>query len=275
MKVHSIISNTISEEILLTGHLSIRFLADGFSLLLEDKNYRPVILNRFTDDSSPTKTSLVNSCFDWLNRHTLVENFAGEVTLVTDTLSTTLVPKDIFSKENARVYLEAVHPGPIHSVEYKKIKKRPFLIVYAVSKPYQSLAESFQNEAKIISGAEVMISMADQINASDHQRGFALIEVQDQILNILYIKKDRVELSNQLKINKAEDLLYYTLNTLQHLNFNQKKTALYYSGSIEKDILEKLRKYIRNMNPLSYFIQDIDSTSIPEHILLAEATKCE
>jgi len=107
MKVHSIISNTISEEILQTGHLSIRFLTDGFSLLLEDKKFRPIILNRFSEDTIVTRTTLVNSCIDWLNRHTLIENFSGEVTIITDSPTSVLVPKELFSKSNVRAYLES------------------------------------------------------------------------------------------------------------------------------------------------------------------------
>ena len=47
MQVDSIISNTISEDIRLKGHQSIRFAPDGFSVLISDASYTPVYLKRY------------------------------------------------------------------------------------------------------------------------------------------------------------------------------------------------------------------------------------
>jgi hypothetical protein len=250
-------------------------MADGFSFLLEDKNYRPVILNKFTKETSITKKSITDFCEDWLMRHTLIESFVGELTIITDSLTSSLVPKDLFSENDAPVYLNnsaQIQHG--YSIETNSVKNRQFVIIHAVSDIIKTLAAKFKGEIRILPSSEVLISMSDQINASDHQRGFALIEAQPGSLNILMIKNDQVDISNQLKLKNTEDLCYHTLNTLQHLNFDREKSPLFYSGVILKNQLEIFGKYIRNVKPLSYHIQNIDKASISEHIVLAEATRC-
>ncbi len=276
MQVHSIISNTISEEILDSGHLSIRFMADGFSLLLEDRYYKPVVLNRFTEDMPISSKSHLLTCEDWLNRHTLLEKFIGEITLVADTIPTALVPEALFSEKDKYLYLEPVtrlHAG--EKVDFKAVKNRPFLIVYAIPADYLLLAEKFAGTVRIKSPAEVLFSVSDQVNAADHQRGFALLEVQQGYMGILMIRDDALQIANHQQLGQQEELVYHTLNTFQQLEFDRKSRPLFYAGVPCGEVLAMLGKYVREITPLPYHISEIDKDAINEHVLLAEATRCE
>ena len=275
MKVHSIISNTISEEILQKGYLSIRFMMEGFSLLLEDKNYHPVVLNKFSTEGSMSLTSQLLACEDWLQRHTLLDDFSGEVSITHDLSPALFVPNNLFSEKDTSLYLEPLTSVPAHAyVRHKEIKGRPFVLTYSVPGLISSLAEKFSGPVRIIPAPEVMLSMAEQINAADHQRGFMLIETQQRLLNILMIKEDKIVFSNQLSLNGSGDLVYHTLNAIQQLGFDRKNRPLFYAGLINKEEIKSLQKYVRTLVPLAYHIFDIDKSSIPEHILVTESTKC-
>ena len=275
MKVHSVISNTISEEILRKGHLSIRFMMEGFSLLLEDKNYHPVVLNKFSAEGSISLTSQVLACQDWLKRHTLIDDFAGEVSIIHDSSPALFVPKSLFSEKDASIYLEPLASIPSHEyVRHKEIKGRPVVMVYSVPGLIASLTEKFTGPVRIIPAPEVMLSMAEQVNAADHQRGFMLIEAQQGLLNILTIKEDGIVLSNQLALNRTGDLVYHTLNAIEQLGFDRKNRPIFYAGHMNEKEMKNLKRYIRTLAPLAYHMFDIDKSSIPEHTLLAEATRC-
>lgn len=276
MQVHSIISNTISEEILSSGHLSIRFMADGFSLLLEDRNYKPVVLNRFTGEPPMTHKIHLTECEEWLQRQTLLENFHGEITIVADVIPTTLVPESLFSEKDKFLYMEPVtrlHPG--EKVAFNTIKNRPLVIVYAVPVDYLLLAEKFAGNVRIKSSLEVLFSVSDQVNAADHQRGFALLEVQQGFMGILMIRNDALVIASHQELGKKNELVYHTLNTIQQLGFDREDRPLFFAGTPGDPELEQLRKYVRNIKPLPYFISEIDKSAINEHVLLAEATRCE
>jgi hypothetical protein len=275
MQVHSIISNTISEEILSSGHLSIRFMADGFSLLLEDRNYQPVVLIRFTGETAMTRKSHLQACEDWLQRHTLLEGFLGEITLVIDALPSTLVPDEMFSEKDKLLYLEPVtrlHAGD--KVECTSIRSRPFHIVYAIPADYLLLVEKLSGHVRIKSSLEVLFSVADQVNAADHQRGFALMEVQEGYMGILMIRNDALVIATNQHLGKPAELVYHTLNTIQQMEFDRASRPLYYAGVAGVKELGMLQKYIRGVHALPYHIDEIDKSAISEHVLLAEATKC-
>jgi len=276
MQVHSVISNTISEEILRTGHLSIRFMVDGFSLLLEDRSFNPVLLNRFTQESPMTLKSHLLECKDWLERHTLISAFTGEVTILDDSIPSTLVPDELFSDHNAFLFLEPVtslRAG--EKVFHKDIRNRPFTLVYAVQNDLRDLAALFAGIARIKPSLEILLSVADQVNASDHQRGFALAEVQNGFFGILIIKDDELVILNSFHINQSDEMVYHTLNTMQQLEFDRNSRPLFLGGPEMNTQIDELGKYIRSIQPLPYHINDLDGSSVQEHILLAEATRCE
>ncbi len=276
MQVHSIIANTISEEILRSGHLSIRFMADGFSLLLEDRSFNPVVLNRFTEETARTMKSHVQECKDWLQRHTLLEKFSGEVTIVNDFIPSTLVPDPLFNEKSDFMYLEPVtqlRAG--EKVMHIKVKNRPFTIVYAVQNELGDLIRDFNAHVRVKPPIEILLSVADQVNASDHQRGFAIAEVQQGFLGILVIREDQLVLLNNIRINSNNELVYHILNTLQQVRFDRRSRPLFLAGASIDEEMSDLTKYIRHIAQLPYHINDIEKSSIPDHILLAEASRCE
>ena len=60
MRVESVISNSITQEIRLKGHQSIRFAPDGFSVLISDADFVPVVLNHYYFESPPPVEDLVS-----------------------------------------------------------------------------------------------------------------------------------------------------------------------------------------------------------------------
>lgn len=275
MQVHSLISNTISEEILQKGHLSIRFMADGFSLLLEDSSYRPVILMRSTEETPLSVNSYVPSCLDWLDRHTLLDQFLGEISVVVDESPSTLVPSDLYSNKEKESYLAPVAKIlPNDSVKSRKIENRAFRVVYAIPGAVSEMIEKVTGKVRVIPAMEVLLSMSDQVNAADHQRGFALVELQHGFLGILYIRDDKVIISNHMQIKHPDEIVYHVLNTLEKVGFDRRNMPMFHAGASFDEELKTLKKYIRNINPLPYHIFDVDKSAVTEHIILAEATRC-
>jgi hypothetical protein len=278
MQVHSIISNTISEEILESGHLSIRLRTDGFSLLLEDNSFKPVVLNNFSNDPPLSLTGHIAACEEWLINHTLMDHFRGEITIVYDTPAATMVPESLFSEDLTRVYLEKTNTLLAdESTVYRKVKNRPYYMVFMVPNILKAFARKFQSTCKIMHPSECMLSMADQVDASDHQRGFVLLEIQESVLEILAIQNDMMLLSNRHRLKSGEDILYHSLNTMVQLKLDRSKIPVFVAGIRDEDdeLIQKLQKYIRHVKALPYYIREIDKSAIPGNILLAESSRCE
>jgi len=257
MQVHSIISNTISEEILTSGHLSIRFRTDGFSLLLEDSNFKPIILNNFFKEPKLSLSSYIQACEDWLNKHTLMEGFFGETSILIETSAATLVPEKLFAEEQQRLFLETTNAVTANeTVVHRKVKNRPLVLVYTVPALILSFAERLKSKHRIMHSTECMLSASDQVNASDHQRGFMMIETRGDQLEILAIKNDELLLTNRYRLKNSNELVYHTLNTMKQLKMDREKVPLFIAGQYQSDheSIQLLGKYIKNIRHFSFFL---------------------
>jgi len=276
MQVDSVISNNITQDIRLKGHQSIRFAPDGFSVLISDATYRPVYLKQYTLGSSVPVEELVAECGRILDEEGLL-SFEGETVLITDSMAVTLLPKQFFNVDKNREILEKVCALDKNDRVFDRyVKNRNFHLVYAVPEKIIGLGNRFAGELKILHTAECLLSLSDQVKASDHQRGVLMAEVQDHTLDILVITGDRVQLLNRYSLNDPSDFIYHTLNTMRQLELDPESIPVYLSGIIhdEHPLKELLLKYIRNVISTPYYLEDLSREQILRFMILSEGSKC-
>ena len=276
MQADGIISNTISQDIRLKGHQSIRLAADGFSILVSDASYKPVFLKQFTFDSSIQKDQFPAQCGRILEEYQLL-SFEGETVLIMDTLAVTVVPKQFFNESQSRALLEkACSLKDTDQVHHRFIKARKIFLTYAVSKEIEALKERFIGDVKIIHASECLLSLADQVKSSDHQRGVMVADVQPFSLDILVIQEDQIKLLNSYTLTDPTDFIYHALNTMNQLGLNRESIPIYLSGIIheEHELFGLLGKYIRQVTTTPYYLEELTKVQILQYMVVSEASKC-
>jgi hypothetical protein len=276
MQADSIISNTISEETRQKGHQSIRFSPDGFSLLVSDASYRPVLLRKFSfDPTIPSKTHPAE-CGRVLKESELLD-FEGEIVLIVDSLSFTLVPKQFFAEELGRDLLQKVCPlEETDQIQYRFIRNRSMVMVFAVPEGIVDLQKQFRGEVKIIHISECLVSLSDQVQASDHQRGAVLIDVQPYTLDLLVIQGDQIRLLNRYPLKETSEFIYHALNTVKQLDLDRESIPVYLSGIVheEHELFGLLGKYIRTIRTTPYYMEELSKMEVLQYMILSEGSKC-
>jgi len=276
MQVDSVISNSITQDIRLKGHQSIRFAPDGFSVLISDSSYTPVYLKEYTFETSLPVEELVSECGRILDEAGLL-SFEGETVLITDSMAVTLLPKQFFNVDKNREILEKVCAlDKSDRVFDRSIKNRNFHLVFAVPDKVIGLGNRFAGEVKILHTAECLLSLSDQVKASDHQRGVLMAEVQVHTLDILVISEDQVRLLNRYSLNDPSDFIYHTLNTMRQLELDHESIPVYLSGMIHEEHRLKglLLKYIRNVISTPYYLEHLSREQTLRFMILSEGSKC-
>jgi hypothetical protein len=276
MQVDPVISNNITQDIRLKGHQSIRFAPDGFSVLISDASYTPVYLKEYTFETRLPVEELVAECGRILDEAGLL-SFEGETVLITDSMALTLLPKQFFNVDKNREILEKVCGlDKSDRVFDRSIKNRNSHLVFAVPDKIIGLSNRFAGEVKILHSAECLLSLSDQVKASDHQRGVLLAEVQTHTLDILVISGDQVQLLNRYSLNDPSDFIYHTLNTMKQLELDPESIPVYLSGMIHEEHVLKglLLKYIRNIISTPYYLEHLSREQILRFMILSEGSKC-
>jgi hypothetical protein len=276
MQVHSIISNTITQDIRLKGHQSIRFAPDGFSVLVSDASYRPVLLKQYGYEASVPAKLLPGECSRVLSEMELL-SFEGEIVFIVDTRAVTLVPEQFFDETRAgELIRQAGTLSDSDRVHHRTLKGRPLSLVYAVTEEVESLRDSFREKVRILHSMECLISLSDQVRASDHQRGVVLADVQPHIMDILVIMEDGIRLTNLYTLKDPGDFIYHTLNTIRQLEMDREKVPVYLSGLIHEDheLFGLLGKYVRHVNTTPYYLEELSRTDTLRYMILSEGSKC-
>jgi hypothetical protein len=276
MHVSSVISNSISQDIRLKGHQSIRLSVDGFSVLVSDASYAPVYLKKYTFESSVPEEDQLSECGRILDEDGLL-SFEGETILIANSMAVTLLPDQFFAQDKKREILEKVCTLRKTDQVYDRIiKNRKLMLLYAVPEKIIELSKRFAGEVKILHTAECLISLSDQVKSSDHQRGVVMAEVQGHTLDILVIKEDRILLLNRYSLNDPSDFIYHALNTMKQLDLDRESIPIYLSGLIheEHELYGLLGKYIRNVVPTPYYLEHLSREEILGFMILSESSKC-
>jgi len=276
MQSDSIISNTISQDIRLKGHQSIRFTPDGFSVLISDASYRPVVLRHYSFDS-PVQADQLSTEYGRILEESELLTFEGETVLIVDSVALTVIPKSYFNEVQSRALLDkAARVRESDQVYHRYIKNRKFFLLYAVSEEIEALKNLFTAEVKIIHASECLLSLADQVKSSDHQRGVVVVDVQHHTLDILVIQEDQVQLLNRYALKDPSDFIYHTLNSMNQLDLDRESIPIYLSGIIheEHELYGLLGKYLRKVHTTPYYLENLNRTQMLRFMILSEGSKC-
>lgn len=204
-------------------------------------------------------------------------DFDGETVLIADGLAVTLVPKHLFDESQGRSLLEkACTLHETDHVYHRFLKDRNLNLLYAVPDEIKELKYKFSGDVKIIHASECLVSLADQVQASDHQRGVVLVEVQPCTLDLLVIQEDQIRLLNRYALKDLSDFIYHTLNTLKQLSFNRETIPVYLSGVVheEHELFGLLRKYVRFVKTTPYYLEELSRMQMLQFMILSEGSKC-
>ena len=276
MQLEGIISRSITQDIRLKGHQSIRFMPDGFSILVSDASFRPVFLQQYAYDPMVPAATFPGECRRILEELELLD-FEGETVLIIDSVAFTVVPAQFFDDSHARPLLEkATFLEPHERVAHRFIRNRNLHVVFAYPESLDHLKEGIKGRAHVTHVAECLISLSDQVQASDHQRGFLLAEVQPRSLDLLVIKEDSIRLLNGYALKDPSDFIFHTLNTMKQLGLDRETIPVYLSGMIhqEHELFGLLGKYIRLVRTTPYYLETLTKAQVLRYMILSEGNKC-
>jgi len=276
MQLERVISNSITQDTRLKGHQSIRFAPDGFSVLISDASYAPVMLAQYSFEATLPVEELVTECSRILEEAELL-SFEGETVLITDSMAATLLPRQFFNVDKNRDILEKICAlDKRDRVFDRPVTNRDSHLVYAVNDKIIGMGNRFAGNVKTLHTSECLLSLSDQVKASDHQRGVVMAEVQMHTLDILVIRNDRIQLLNRYRLNDPSDFIYHTLNTMRQLELDNESIPVYLSGIIHDDheLKDLLLKYIRNVVSTPYFLEHLNREQTLRFMILSEGSKC-
>jgi len=235
--------------------LSIRVMPDGFSYAVFDHLKQQFIaFEEFTFSAAPGLLRLFGSpeYINWLDqiieqRVFLKEKF-NKVFIITGGKKYTLMPVPLFEADNARKYLEFVHPlDETDKVNYETINALECNLIYAVPDALISwISYRYRsNQTFHVCGVLIRNFLMRFRGGSPVER--IMVNIQTDVLDIIIFNDADLRFCNSFYFSNHNDLLYYLLFVIEQLKINSDESPLYLSGNVElnSELLKLLGAYIR------------------------------
>jgi len=182
------------------------------------------------------------------------------VVIGVDTSWHTLIPSALFETDQAGKYLAFNHRLPADcKVQSERIPEIDAFQVYGFPPGLMEIIRQHFREAAIFHRSTALIKAIYHHQASAESSGIFL-NVRDQFIDIIKFERNKPAFFNSFPCRSKEDVLYYTLYTIEQLKLRPDSVQLSVSGMADagSDLYLLLEQYIRavtftgRINSLNY-----------------------
>lgn len=204
--------------------LSIRFVPDGFSLLIYDEN-KQLILQKNEVIDSFYKSDIEKT----LNNQHEIHNKYRQTTIFIESSVYTLIPSQFENTDTDRSMLELQFPAlDKHAlIEIQSFKNHGFSLLWVVP---EKLRIAIQ---KIFPDIPYYHHLTELLKNQKDSNERVLIWLRSTEADFIISRKKKILLCNSFEIKTNEDLVYHTLNVLKQLELDieQCVVKLYHDNS--------------------------------------------
>ncbi|MBL56603.1 MAG: hypothetical protein CMP61_05400 [Flavobacteriales bacterium] len=174
----------------------------------------------------------------------------GEVSIAIANKLFSVVPKALFSEKNLEYYISLnTQPEGEFDIKYQVIDDAGVVICFILSKKLNDWINKVFPNAKITHEISVLIqSVLRDFHSLSEDR--LLLNISNNYLDVIQLKKGKLNFVNSFLYNSKEDLLYYTLYACEQLGIDPHEIETFMLGEIQKGSEEHLLlfQYIKNIH---------------------------
>jgi len=163
-----------------------------------------------------------------------LNDFNGEVSLSYAGMRATLVPQMIYGDTNAKDVFDFVYGNTDNIIEHTRFFEQALVNVYEIEDWIKRFFVirfpriNIQHETThILRGIFEKNTFLPTIHLSINASHFSLFAVS----------KNQLDFFNTFGFNNTEDLLYYTLHTINNLNYASKECTLFWHSNEDKNLM--------------------------------------
>ena len=179
--------------------------------------------------------------------------------LTLDPLCSTLVPDSLFVSSKSAEYLkfQLVNIPQEMIFMSERISELNAVLVYGIDAHLASLSESILGGSKIYPSTKGLLSMWN-LSHNLQSTAVTFIHIEKNNLYISAWKNKKLAFYTQQSISQAEDVVYYTLYSLDQLSDEFNQAPIIWSTSINHEVfaqksIELLSSYHQNITPFEGF----------------------
>jgi len=173
-----------------------------------------------------------------------------DVKIAIQSLSFTIIPKELFNNDYITEYGQFVAKKPTDSILVNKLDTNNYVVFNVTEEVAAAISAHFSLNGVYFSGKTWIAG----VNFARPYNQPLYLNVEGNILQILYFKDAKLVFYNCFEFNNGDEVMYYTILVANELNLNLDSTSVILSGDVS--LSDKKIQRINELLPKVYFNQN-------------------
>ncbi len=182
-------------------------------------------------------------------KQVLLANY-HEVKIAVQSLSFTIIPKELFDADNIAGYGQFLAKKPTDSVLINKLDASNYVVFNVEEEVGNAISAHFNLKSVYFSGKTWIAG----VNFARPYNQPLYLNVEGNVLQILYFKDAKIVFYNCFEFNNSDEVMYYVVMVANELDLNLDATSVILSGDIS--LSDKKIQRINELLPKVYFNQN-------------------
>src|SRR5690606_8961899 len=231
--------------------LSIQLGLSGLSFCILDRSTKEIhSLDNIELEDTSIPEDLIPHLDNWFAKPENLDFDFDKVTAIHENELSTVVPKPLFNESNLSDYLK--YNVKILENDYLSFDVIPQHEIYNVYVPFTNvnnyLFEKFGDFEYKHASSILIETLVNQAKKGDKPTMYAYISKSH--FEIIVTEQKQLLLYNTFNYHQKEDFIYYLLFTIEQLNLNPEKVAVYLLGQVDEqsELYKIAYQYIQNIH---------------------------
>lgn len=229
--------------------LSVQVSLFGLSFLVQNASGTVSFYKEIKTETPNTPEELEALLIKEIELNSVLNETFSKVTLVYHTEMTTVVPTPLFDSTQPSEYLKFnTKILATDFIAYDEIKSKEITVVFV---PYMNINNYFFDTYGAFTYLHANTVLLENLllNNNSANKQQVTLYIQKGLFTMCYVNNSKLVYSNSYTYNTPQDLVYYTMFTLEQLKLDPNSIDVHLCGEInsEDEIYTLLYTYIRNI----------------------------
>lgn len=254
--------NSIGQEVILVLSFSDKY----FNYLIADKSDNHIIELKEYSINEPYNELFASEFNNIILQLKTKHNNLNTIKIIQNSKVFTLIPKDLYKKEDSYKLLEFVVGNKLSSnkeieISEHKIFTEEIVLLSQADDFSKNISEQIDIKPTIYGNFQVFL---ESIIKNYSSEAGAFINIENSSFDIIIHNSEKLLLANRFHFNTAKDFCYYAIGAIHSTELNPLEQKLYISGKImpESEIFNLLKRYVSDIEFLEIKNQSLTEQSL-------------
>ena len=235
----------------LSYNITIQCSLDGFCFVIHDLEDNKIVdIELYQTSESGDENLIMEALEKTVFKKGLYEKPVHAVRFIVGNRFNTLIPKELFHKDQLESYLRFSHELPKgYSLHYDELPALDCVNVFAMSATQEKTIHGLWDSVTLTHQSSVFVNGVMHEDPHD-DKTVAYVNVNSRSFDLAIVSEGNLTFFNNFKFNTKDDFIYFLMFALEQQQLSGQEVPVYFAGLISgnSEIIKLCERYIKRIH---------------------------